>query len=192
MSFFQRVQNVFGLGDPFDEADYAASDDASGPLQGYPGVPDNGERSPIPGDTQAAHFGGGANKVVGMPRLAGSQPEVVLMEPRSFEEIPQAVRALCDRKSVILNLGLMEPEQAQRAADYVAGGAYALDGHQERLGDHIFLFTPSFVQISNYSPDNYSPVEYAGQVPPHLTYTPTPTVAPSPSLSTPWSPNQAF
>ena len=191
MSFFQRVQNVFGLGDPFDEADYenaayAAADDASGSPQGYPDVPGYGDRSPISGNTHAAQAVGGASKVVGMPRLASSQPEVVLMEPHSFEEIPQAVRALCDRKSVILNLGLMEPEQAQRAADYVAGGAYALDGHQERLGDRIFLFTPSSVQISNYSP-----VEYASPVPSHLTYPPAP-VAPSPVLTTPWSPNQAF
>jgi len=184
MSFFQRVQKVFGLGDQFDEAEYedaayATSDDAYSQSNGYPAAPGYGERSP---DT--AHAVGGANKVVGMPRLAGSQPEVVLMEPRSFEEIPQAVRALCDRKSVILNLGLMDPDQAQRAADYVAGGAYAVDGHQERLGDHIFLFTPSFVQISNYSP-----VEYANPAPAPLAYTPP---SPAPSLTSPWSPNQAF
>lgn len=189
MSFFQRVQNVFGLGDQYDEADYedaayATSDDEYGQPGGYPGG-GYGERAV---HSHSASSGTGSNKVVGMARLPGSQPEVVLMEPRSFEEIPQAVRALCDRKSVILNLGLMDPDQAQRAADYVAGGAYALDGHQERLDDHIFLFTPSYVQISNYSP-----VEYASPVPAHLTYTPPPPpVSPSPSLTTPWSPNQAF
>lgn len=189
MSFFQRVQNVFGLGDPFDEADYEdaayiASEHAYAQQNGYPGVPGQVERSPTSATAQAT---GGKSKVVGMPRLGGIQPEVVLMEPRSFEEIPQAVRALCDRKSVILNLGLMEPEQAQRAADYVAGGAYAVDGHQERLGDHIFLFTPSSVQISTYSP-----IDYVAPVPSSLAPTPVPPASPSPSLSSPWSPNQAF
>ncbi|MFM8004166.1 MAG: cell division protein SepF, partial [Dolichospermum sp.] len=43
---------------------------------------------------------------------------------------------------------IMDPDQAQRAVDFVAGGTYALDGHQERIGESIFLFTPSCVQVS--------------------------------------------
>jgi cell division inhibitor SepF len=69
------------------------------------------------------------------------------MEPRSFEEMPQAIQALRERKSVVLNLTMMEPDQAQRAVDFVAGGTYAIDGHQERIGDSIFLFAPSCVQV---------------------------------------------
>ena len=42
----------------------------------------------------------------------------------------------------------MDPDQAQRAVDFVAGGTYAIDGHQERIGESIFLFTPSCVQVS--------------------------------------------
>ncbi|NJL58145.1 cell division protein SepF, partial [bacterium] len=30
----------------------------------------------------------------------------------------------------------------------VAGGTYAIDGHQERIGESIFLFTPNCVQVS--------------------------------------------
>jgi len=47
-----------------------------------------------------------------------------------------------------LNLTIMDPDQAQRAVDFVAGGTYAIDGHQERIGESIFLFTPSCVQVS--------------------------------------------
>jgi cell division inhibitor SepF len=70
------------------------------------------------------------------------------MEPKSFEEMPQAIQALRERKSVVLNLTMMDPDQAQRAVDFIAGGTYALDGHQERIGESIFLFTPSCVQVS--------------------------------------------
>jgi cell division inhibitor SepF len=49
---------------------------------------------------------------------------------------------------VVLNLTLMDPDQAQRAVDFIAGGTYALDGHQERIGESIFLFTPRSVQVS--------------------------------------------
>ncbi len=103
------------------------------------------------GTTGAVKSGSGMgsvmNNVIGMPGALNAMSEVVVMEPRTFEEMPQAIRALRERKSVVLNLTIMDPDQAQRAVDFVAGGTYALDGHQERIGESIFLFTPSCVQV---------------------------------------------
>ncbi|MBD2462965.1 cell division protein SepF [Oscillatoria sp. FACHB-1407] len=90
----------------------------------------------------------GMSNVIGMPGAINGMSEVVVMEPRTFEEMPQAIRALRERKSVVLNLTIMDPDQAQRAVDFVAGGTYAIDGHQERIGESIFLFTPNCVQVS--------------------------------------------
>ncbi|MBE9045642.1 cell division protein SepF [Pleurocapsales cyanobacterium LEGE 10410] len=91
------------------------------------------------------------NNVIGMPGLANGTSEVVVIEPQSFEEMPQVILALRERKSVVLNLNIMNPEEAQRAVDFVAGGTYAMDGHQERVGESIFLFTPSSVKVSSLS-----------------------------------------
>lgn len=88
------------------------------------------------------------NNVIGMPGATNGISEVVVVEPRTFEEMPQVIQALRERKSVVLNLTIMDPDQAQRAVDFVAGGTYAIDGHQERIGESIFLFTPSCVQVS--------------------------------------------
>ncbi|MEM8828112.1 MAG: cell division protein SepF [Cyanobacteria bacterium P01_G01_bin.19] len=90
------------------------------------------------------------NNVIGMPGLNGNS-EVVVIEPHSFEEMPQVIIALRERKSVVLNLNVMNPEEAQRAVDFIAGGTYAMDGHQERVGESIFLFTPSSVKVSSLS-----------------------------------------
>jgi cell division inhibitor SepF len=89
------------------------------------------------------------NNVIGMPRAFTDAPEVVIMEPRSFEEMPQAIQALREQKTLVLNLCLMDLEQAQRAVDFVAGGTFAIDGHQERVGESIFLFTPNSVKVSS-------------------------------------------
>ena len=89
------------------------------------------------------------NNVIGMPGLTNGNSEVVVIEPHSFEEMPQVILALRDRKSVVLNLNIMNPEEAQRAVDFIAGGTYAMDGHQERVGESIFLFTPSSVKVSS-------------------------------------------
>ncbi|NEQ96738.1 MAG: cell division protein SepF [Cyanothece sp. SIO2G6] len=88
------------------------------------------------------------NNVIGMPGALNGMSEVVVMEPRSFEEMPNVIRALRERKSVVLNLTMMDADQAQRSVDFVAGGTYAIDGHQERIGESIFLFTPNCVQVS--------------------------------------------
>jgi cell division inhibitor SepF len=88
------------------------------------------------------------NNVIGMPGLSNGIAEVVVIEPHSFEEMPQVIHTLRERKSVVLNLNVMNPEEAQRAVDFVAGGTFAIDGHQERIGESIFLFTPSCVKVS--------------------------------------------
>jgi len=104
----------------------------------------------------------GMGNVIGMPGAANGISQVMLMEPRSFEEMPQAIQALRERKSVVLNLTMMDPDQAQRAVDFVAGGTYAIDGHQERIGDSIFLFAPSCVQVmSQHSLAEEAPVRPA-------------------------------
>ncbi len=91
------------------------------------------------------------NNVVGMPGIMHGVAEMVLIEPRSFEEMPQVIDAIRQRKSVILNMTLIRQEEAQRSVDFVAGGTYAIDGHYERIGDNIFLFTPNCVQVSTPS-----------------------------------------
>lgn len=67
---------------------------------------------------------------------------VIIMEPYSFDEVTQAIEALLQYQSVVMNLGKMEPEQAQRAVDFVTGATYALEGNQEQLGEGIFIFMP--------------------------------------------------
>ena len=91
-----------------------------------------------------------------MPGISNAVSEVNVMEPRSFDEMPRAIQALRERKTVILNLTMMEPDQAQRAVDFVAGGTFAIDGHQERVGESIFLFAPSCVTVTNTGHDEAS------------------------------------
>jgi Cell division protein SepF/Protein of unknown function (DUF1822) len=73
--------------------------------------------------------------------------EVILVEPYSFEEVPQLVDMLKLQKSVIFNASLMNQEEAQRTIDFLAGATYAIDGHYERIDNNIFLFTPNCVSV---------------------------------------------
>lgn len=95
------------------------------------------------------------NNVIGMPGVSNAVNEVVVIEPHSFDEIPQVIQTLREQRCVVLNLNVMEPDEAQRAVDFVAGGTYAIDGHQERIGESIFLFTPRNVKVSTVSGSTY-------------------------------------
>ena len=78
--------------------------------------------------------------------------EVIVVHPRNFEAVQEAVLALRDHATVLLNFSGLPPEQMQRAVDFMAGAAFALDGQQERLGERVFLFAPHFVQLRRDDP----------------------------------------
>ena len=72
----------------------------------------------------------------------------MVIEPRTFNEAMDIVEFLRGRKSVLLNLHLLDNETSQRIVDFLSGATHAIDGHQQRIGEGVFLFAPSTVVIS--------------------------------------------
>jgi cell division inhibitor SepF len=159
-NIFTKLRDFVGLNEPAEyEYDYEEMDG----IEHYPNEYQQQHPQPIQEEDNRSRrrirertvittdLGRGAtmNNVIGMPASVNTVCEVVVIEPRSFEEMPQVIQTLRERKSVVLNLTMMDPDQAQRSVDFVAGGTYAIDGHQERIGESIFLFTPNCVQVSN-------------------------------------------
>ncbi|MGB3492681.1 MAG: cell division protein SepF [Elainellaceae cyanobacterium] len=143
MSLLERLQDMLGLGEAYpyrDEFDYVDGQ-----------VVSHGGETAYTQSKISGRAGVVQDNVIEMPGMSSLQSELVVMEPRSFEEIPEAILALRDRKTVILNLTNMDPAQAQRSVDYVAGGVFGLEGHQERIGPNVFLFTPNTVHINSHS-----------------------------------------
>ncbi len=85
-------------------------------------------------------------KVITHPSYKGY--EVMVVEPRSFGEAGQIVQNLKERKTIVLNLHLLDKEQSQRTIDFVCGAAHALNGKPQKVGDMVFVFTPSNVTLS--------------------------------------------
>ena len=158
VSLISRLRAVVA-GDDYldgDLDDFAYDDDQSEPIH-QSGRPEGGALATLGGSNPFDLSDElGSSNVIGMPGINTAAAEVNLMEPRSFDEMPQAIQALRERKTVILNLTMMEPDQAQRAVDFVAGGTFAIDGHQERVGESIFLFAPSCVTVTNTNHDEAS------------------------------------
>ena len=171
MSLFSRLRAVVS-GDDYLDGEYDDELDYDPGEEGEPAPSSRsfGSSSPSSALALSEPFGSddpfAGTNVIGMPGLSTAAVEVCLMEPRSFDEMPRAIQALRERKTVILNLTMMEPDQAQRAVDFVAGGTFAIDGHQERVGESIFLFAPSCVTVTTAGgEESASPTVTAGRTP---------------------------
>ncbi|HZK85087.1 MAG TPA: cell division protein SepF [Desulfosporosinus sp.] len=76
------------------------------------------------------------------------QMRVVVMEPSSFEEAQNIADQLKARRPVIVNLENTEKMLAKRIVDFISGTTYALNGNMQKVGNGIFLFVPTNVDIS--------------------------------------------
>jgi len=79
-------------------------------------------------------------------RGSGAKPQVVA--PARFadaQEIGDLVKA---NSPVIVNLQMSERDLARRMIDFCSGLTYALGGSMEKVADHVFLLTPSNVEVS--------------------------------------------
>ena len=83
-----------------------------------------------------------------LPQPKAGAHEVVVIEPKAYNESISIVEALKERKTVILNLQLLDREQSQRIVDFLCGCTHALDGSQRKIGESVFIFTPSNINIS--------------------------------------------
>ncbi|MGQ0571496.1 MAG: cell division protein SepF [Armatimonadota bacterium] len=74
--------------------------------------------------------------------------EIVVLEPRSFDEARSGADHLKARRPVIVNLREADRDLAKRIVDFTCGVTYAVDGQMQRVGEEIFLFTPSTVTVT--------------------------------------------
>lgn len=91
-------------------------------------------------------------KVISMPSRGMENSlrnyEVIVFEPRAYNESIQIAQALKENKTVILNLQLLDREESQRIVDFLCGCTHALDGNQRKIGDFVFIFTPNNINLT--------------------------------------------
>ncbi len=92
-------------------------------------------------------------------RSAGSMPgastEMILCEPKSHEDSVILSTYIKQGKPVIVNLKYLDATAGKRLIDFVCGTVYAFEGHMQKLGGNIFLFTPQNIGIVNKQHDEF-------------------------------------
>lgn len=77
------------------------------------------------------------------------QVNVVITEPKSFDEVQSITDNLKNRRPVVVNLEKADQDLAKRVVDFVSGATYALNGSLQKVGNGIFLFVPSNMGIAS-------------------------------------------
>lgn len=122
MGALQRFMTFLGFNETYEEVD-GASPDA-----------EEGESPRRKGQLLSLH--------------AQKQLEIVVLQPRTFDDARAAADYLKMRRPVVVNLQGSQGDLARRIVDFTSGVTYALDGHMLRVGEQIFLFTPSHIVIT--------------------------------------------
>ena len=119
------------------------------PGEEYPAGADIGSVRPIPpadlSDGEATAEQPRTSFVRPVP-AASSKPSVVT--PVSFDDAKDVGDCFRGGQAVIVNLQHGSREVARRLIDFSSGLCYGLDGRMERVADHVYLLTPSNVEVS--------------------------------------------
>jgi cell division inhibitor SepF len=124
---------------------------------------EEGEEEPHFGPNGASSASAAASAVQAPPRpKTKASPNGALLQvhahrgsqitkrvPRSLLDAQRAAEDLKERRPVIVNLEKADDELARRVIDFISGVTYALNGFYERVGDKVFLFTPSNIIIAD-------------------------------------------
>ncbi len=84
-----------------------------------------------------------------MPMTTQAAPSVHVCEPKSFNDAQEIGERLKMGRPVIMNLGGLPRELQRRLIDFASGLAFATDGSMSRVDEHVFLLTPSNMDVSD-------------------------------------------
>ncbi len=128
LSFISKLKSVI-VGDDFDDLDYEFDD-----IDVKAKKPSRSEKAAV------------TKKINALKK----DSETLVLKPRSFDELPKVMSQLREIKTIILNSILLNDVEAQRAIDFVAGGTFIINGHQEKIDKYIYRFTPGNENVISF------------------------------------------
>lgn len=73
--------------------------------------------------------------------------KLVVHEPLNYEDAPQIVDDLKNRKTVVVNLEQLDAGIKRKIFDFINGGLYSLEGNIQKVTTDIFILAPKNVEI---------------------------------------------
>lgn len=150
MGFFDKVKGMIGIEDSEYDDDYYDEDGY------YDNQAEEEQESYDQEDSQTATSYGTSSRVQRDDRMrrssnvtdiSSSKIKISIQEPLTYDDGPQILDDIMNRKIVILNLEMLEVDKKRQIFDFVSGGIYSLDGDVRKVTKDIFVIVPRGVEI---------------------------------------------
>ena len=76
-----------------------------------------------------------------------AQMQVVLVKPERYEDVTSIADHMLERKTVVLNLEMVDRDLSRRIVDFLSGATYALRGNIRKVSKGTFLIVPNGVDM---------------------------------------------
>lgn len=150
---WDKMLRFLGFGPDEEEYDEGGAEEMSlaEPVPLGREAPRRGLR-PLRNERAAGSLSGGPANVVPLHSAGASrQPfKVLLVEPRSFDDVQAIVDQLKARRPIILNLEGLDREVAHRILNFLHGAIYALGGETQKIASGIFFLAPPGVDVASF------------------------------------------
>ena len=83
-----------------------------------------------------------------------SQPTVVHIAPKTFDDVMGIANRLQLKKIVTMNLDLVDEALRNEILDFASGAVYALDGGVMKLGENVYLLASQGVTLQERKRDS--------------------------------------
>lgn len=141
MGVFDKIKNVFGVDDDYDD-DYEYYEDEDEVVAENTVKPDFSQNAQVKKEKSISM------PVANTQTSASSPLQVVLVKPEKFDDASSIADSLNAKKTVVLNLEATSKEVSRRLVDFLSGVAYANNGQLKKIANSTFIITPYNVDVS--------------------------------------------
>lgn len=132
MSFLNTVKNFIGMEtDEYYDDEYYDEDEAE---------------EEIPRTSTHTFPKRASSKVV--PLNSANQARVRIIKPDNFDASTKVADEVKSGRMVIFDVGMLDPDEARRIVDFVAGAVYGVSGNIRRVSGGIFVAAPRNIDIT--------------------------------------------
>lgn len=128
MGFVEKLKDLTGFGNLDYEDDYEEEMEAVEEIKPI-------RKAPSVKRSKVISIGGDADA------------KIVVLKPKCFNNSTEVADELKQRRPVIIDVGALDPDEARRVVDFIAGTVYGVDGNMQKVSGGIFLATPNHVDI---------------------------------------------
>lgn len=147
MSFIKRITTFIGITPEEDEEENEVQEEKKGApvTEIHSRAGRRAELSAVPRDPTTS---GGAGSAPVDNVVAAYRMNVIIIEPRTFDDAQQVAINLQKKKPVLLNFEHTDRSVTSRIIDFISGTTYALNGDIKKISNNVVLCAPSNVNVS--------------------------------------------